>query len=84
MGDSLDSQRGSALVCAPIGGPEHERGEVSEEGFFCGIQWPAVMVKRKSDDKIFQFRGRRCVCVNGNTRVRWTRRQLLILRAMWA
>ena len=25
---------------------------MSEEGFFYGIQWPAVMVKRKSDGKI--------------------------------
>jgi hypothetical protein len=33
-------------------GPIHKRAPVAEEGFFHGIQWPAVLVRRKSDMKI--------------------------------
>jgi hypothetical protein len=33
-------------------GPIHERAPIAEQGFFVGYQWPAVMIKRKSDGKV--------------------------------
>ena len=33
-------------------GPIHKRGEMNMEGHFMGIQWPAALIKRKSDGKI--------------------------------
>ena len=43
---------GAPCIFAPIEGAIHKRAPVAEEGFFCGIQWPAVLVRRKSDQKI--------------------------------
>ena len=43
---------GAPLVFAPMDGPVHKRGAMSEEGWFVGIQWPAALVKRKSDGKV--------------------------------
>jgi hypothetical protein len=43
---------GAPLVYAPIDGPIHKRSAMNVEGHFMGIQWPAALVKRKSDDKV--------------------------------
>ena len=43
---------GAPLVFAPMEGPVHKRGAMSQEGWFVGIQWPAALVKRKSDGKV--------------------------------
>ena len=43
---------GAPLVYAPMDGPVHKRGAMSEEGWYVGIQWPAALVKRKSDGKV--------------------------------
>ena len=43
---------GAPLVFAPMEGPIHKRGEINQEGWFVGIQWPAALVKRKTDGKI--------------------------------
>lgn len=43
---------GAPCIYAPIDGALHKRAPVAEEGFFCGIQWPAVLVRRKKDLKI--------------------------------
>ena len=37
---------------SPIDGPIHKRAPIAEEGYFYGIQWPAVLVRRKSDMKM--------------------------------
>ncbi len=33
-------------------GPIHKRAPTADQGFFVGYQWPAVMIKRKSDGKV--------------------------------
>ena len=43
---------GAPLVFAPMEGPVHKRGAMSEKGWFVGIQWPAALVKRKSDGNV--------------------------------
>ena len=43
---------GAPLVFSPMGGPIHKRAAMNEEGHFLGIQWPAALVKRKSDGKV--------------------------------
>ena len=43
---------GAPLVFAPIDGPIHKRAAINEEGYFLGYQWPAMLVLRKSDEKV--------------------------------
>ena len=43
---------GAPCLYAPIDGPIHKRAPIAEEGYFYGIQWPACLVRRKSDMKI--------------------------------
>jgi hypothetical protein len=43
---------GAPLVFAPIDWPIHKRAEINEEGYFLGYQWPAMLVLRKSDEKV--------------------------------
>ena len=43
---------GAPCLYSPMDGPIHKRAPVAEEGYFHGIQWPAVLVRRKSDMKI--------------------------------
>ena len=43
---------GAPCIYAPMDGPIHKRGEMNMEGHFMGIQWPAALIKRKSDGKI--------------------------------
>jgi hypothetical protein len=43
---------GAPCCYAPMGGPVHKRGELTEEGFFVGVQHPMVMILRKRDMKL--------------------------------
>jgi len=43
---------GAPLQYAPIDGPIHKRAPVTLPGYFHGIQWPAVVVRRKEDMKL--------------------------------
>jgi hypothetical protein len=43
---------GAPLIYSPMSGPIHKRSAMNVEGHFMGIQWPAALVKRKSDNKI--------------------------------
>ncbi len=46
---------GAPLVFAPIDGPIHKRAAINEEGYFLGYQWPAMLVLRKSDEKVISL-----------------------------
>ena len=46
---------GAPMVYALPEGPVHKRGEITGEGWFVGIQWPGVFVKRKSDGKVLNI-----------------------------
>ena len=46
---------GAPRVYALPDGPIHKRSEVTEEGWFVGIQWPGVFVQRKSDEKVLNI-----------------------------
>ena len=37
---------GAPCLYAPMGGAEHKRGQLTEEGFFVGVQWPMVLVAK--------------------------------------
>ena len=43
---------GAPLKCSPMEDPPHKRSEMSEPGWFAGIQWPMAIVLRKSDKKL--------------------------------
>jgi hypothetical protein len=49
---------GAPLACSPPDGPItsappiHKRAPITLEGFFVGAQWPAALVRRKTDGKI--------------------------------
>ena len=43
---------GAPCRFAPMGGPVHKRAEMTEEGFFVGVQHPMVLIIRKSDMKL--------------------------------
>jgi hypothetical protein len=43
------------MVYALPEGPVHKRGEITGEGWFVGMQWPGVFVKRKSDRKVLNI-----------------------------
>ena len=43
---------GAPLIYSPMDGPIHKRAAMNQEGNFMGIQWPAALVRRKSDGKI--------------------------------
>ena len=43
---------GAPCCFAPMEGPIHKRGELTEEGFFVGVQHPMVMILRKRDMKL--------------------------------
>ena len=43
---------GAPCVYAPIDGPIHKRAAVTSPGFFVGVQWPAVLIRRSQDNKI--------------------------------
>ena len=41
---------GAPLQYAPMSGAEHKRGQLTEWGWFLGIQWPFVLVATKVDN----------------------------------
>jgi hypothetical protein len=43
---------GAPCNYSPIDGAVHKRGELTEDGWFVGVQWPMVLVMRKSDMKV--------------------------------
>ena len=43
---------GAPCCFAPMGGPVHKRGALTEEGFFVGVQHPMVLILRKRDMKL--------------------------------
>ena len=43
---------GSPCCYAPMEGPVHKRGALTEEGFFVGVQHPMVLILRKRDMKL--------------------------------
>jgi hypothetical protein len=43
---------GAPCNFAPMGGAVHKRANLTEEGWFVGVQWPMVLVLRKSDGKV--------------------------------
>ena len=43
---------GAPCKYAPMSGPVHKRAELTEDGYFCGVQYPMAMVLRKSDMKL--------------------------------
>jgi hypothetical protein len=43
---------GAPCIFAPIDGPIHKRAPITEEGYFLGYQWPAMLVLRKLDGKV--------------------------------
>jgi hypothetical protein len=43
---------GAPCRYAPMTGPIHKRAEMTEEGFFVGVQHPMVLIIRKSDMKL--------------------------------
>jgi hypothetical protein len=43
---------GAPCRFAPMMGPVHKRAEMTEEGFFVGVQHPMVLILRKSDMKL--------------------------------
>ena len=43
---------GCPVKYSPMVGPVHKRMELTEDGWFCGVQWPMVLVLRKSDLKV--------------------------------
>ncbi len=43
---------GAPCIFAPIDGPIHKWAPITEEGYFLGYQWPAMLVLRKSDGKV--------------------------------
>ena len=43
---------GAPCIFAPIDGPIHKRAPITEEGYYLGYQWPAMLVLRRSDGKV--------------------------------
>ena len=43
---------GAPCSFAPMGGAVHKRGDLTEEGYFVGVQWPMALVMRKTDGKV--------------------------------
>ena len=43
---------GAPCIFAPIEGPIHKRAPITEEGYYLGYQWPAMLVLRRSDGKV--------------------------------
>jgi hypothetical protein len=43
---------GAPVDFSPLDGPVHKRAAITEEGYFVGMQWPAALVRRKSDMKV--------------------------------
>ena len=43
---------GAPGVYSPMGDPVHKRAALSEEANFMGIQWPAALMRRRTDDKV--------------------------------
>ena len=43
---------GCPVKYSPMVGAVHKRMELTEDGWFCGVQWPMVLVLRKSDLKV--------------------------------
>jgi hypothetical protein len=43
---------GAPVLYANPDGPIHKRAPIAEQGYYVGCQWPAVLVKRKTDGKV--------------------------------
>jgi hypothetical protein len=43
---------GAPCSCAPMGGAEHKRGQLTERGHFLGMQWPMCLVLTRAKDKV--------------------------------
>ena len=43
---------GAPCSYAPMGGAEHKRGQLTERGYFLGMQWPRCLVLTHSKDKV--------------------------------
>ena len=43
---------GAPCNFAPMNGAVHKRAELTEDGWFVGVQWPMALVMRKSDMKV--------------------------------
>ena len=43
---------GAPCSYAPMGGAEHKRGQLTERGYFLGMQWPMCLVLTHAKDKV--------------------------------
>ena len=43
---------GAPCSYAPMGGAEHKRGQLTERGYFLGMQWPMCLVLTRAMDKV--------------------------------
>ena len=43
---------GAPCSYAPMGGAEHKRGQLTERGFYLGMQWPMCLVLDKATKKV--------------------------------
>ena len=51
---------GAPVKYAPMGGPEHKQAPMTEHGYFAGVQWPMMLVLRKSDMKLISVSSKKC------------------------
>lgn len=57
---------GAPCNFAPIDGAVHKRAELTEDGWFVGVQWPMVLVLRKSDMKVINVSRKKCKVYEGH------------------
>ena len=56
---------GAPCNYAPIDGAVHKRADLTEEGWFVGVQWPMALVMRKSDMKVISVSRKKLAVYEG-------------------